>query len=106
MITIADFQKIELKTGVILKAEKVPGTTKLVKLEVDLGKEKRQLVAGIADVYKLEELTGKTIIVVANLQPKKIRGIESKGMLLAAIEKGKPVLLTTDKPVSPGSKVS
>lgn len=70
-----------------------------------MGTEKRQLVAGIGDVYKPEKLVGKQIIVVANLKPKVIRGVVSQGMLLAADVNGKPVLLTVDRPVPPGTKV-
>ncbi len=106
MIKIGDFEKLDLRTGKVISAERVEGTRKLVKLEVDIGDEKRQLVAGIAEFYKTEELIGKTIIVLANLEPKVIRGLVSQGMLLAAIVDNEPVLLTTDKPVPPGSKIS
>lgn len=106
MITIGDFSKIELVVGQILSAEDVEGADKLYRLEVDLGSRKIQLAAGIKKFYTKEELKGKKIVVVANLEPAKIRGIESQGMLLAAMEsKDKVVLVTVDKDVSPGSKI-
>lgn len=104
-IDIKEFERLDIRVGKIVKAERVPRTTKLLRLEVDIGDEVRQLVAGIANEYSPEELIGKFIIVLANLKPKVIRGIVSQGMLLAADVNGKPVLLTTDKPVPPGSKV-
>ena len=104
-IDISEFQRIDLRVGKIEKAERIPGTKKLLRLEVNLGSEKRQLVAGIAEVYTPEELVGKYIVVVANLKPKIIRGYISQGMLLAADVDGKPVLLTVDKPVPPGTKI-
>ena len=106
MISFSDFQKIELKVGRIVAAEKVEGSEKLVKLEVDLGEEKRQLVAGIGKFYQPQELINKEIIVVANLEPKKLMGIESQGMLLAATGEGFISLLQPDKEVPPGTKIS
>jgi methionine--tRNA ligase beta chain len=105
-ITFEEFQKIELVTAEILKAEKVEGSEKLLKLEIDLGSEKRQIVAGIAKFYNPEELIGKEIIIVKNLKPRKIFGLESKGMLLAANKNGEPILLTTDKKAGKGVLVS
>ncbi|RLG50832.1 MAG: methionine--tRNA ligase subunit beta [Thermoproteota archaeon] len=106
MISISEFSKLDIRAGVVKSAERVPGTSKLVRLEVDLGElGVRQLVAGIAEEYKPEDIVGKTIIVLANLEPKKIRGVLSQGMLLAAVHDDKPVLLTTDRPVPPGTKV-
>jgi methionyl-tRNA synthetase (EC 6.1.1.10) len=105
MISFEDFQKIELKVAKIIEAEKIEKSEKLLKLIVDLGDEKRQLVAGIAKYYKLEDLIGKEIVVVANLEPKKLMGIESQGMLLAANVDGKPVILIPEKEVPPGTKV-
>lgn len=101
----ADFQKIELRTARILSAEKVPGADKLLKLEIEIGAEKRQLLAGIALHYKPEELPGKTVVVVANLKPKKIRGIESNGMLLAASSGSALKLLTVDGELPSGATV-
>jgi methionyl-tRNA synthetase len=77
-----------------------------LKLFVDVGGEERQIVAGIAEHYTPEELTGKNIIVVANLKPATIRGVESRGMLLAASDAGKVIVLVPDKPAAPGSKIS
>ncbi len=105
MITFEDFKKLEIRIGKILSAQKVEGTDKLLKLEVDMGKEKRQLVAGIAQYYDPEELIDKQIPVLVNLEPRKIRGVESQGMLLAATEGEAPILLHPDKEVSPGSLI-
>ncbi len=100
------FKKIDLRVGVVKSCERIPGTTKLLRLIVDLGElGDRQLVAGIGEYYKPEELVGKYIVVVANLEPKRIRGVVSQGMLLAAESDGKPVLLTVAEPVKPGSKI-
>ncbi|RMH75891.1 MAG: methionine--tRNA ligase [Calditrichaeota bacterium] len=105
-ITIEEFQKVELKTARVIAAEPVPRAKKLLKLQIDLGDEQRQLVAGLAEHYRPEELVGKTIVVVANLKPAVIRGIESQGMLLAVEDEGKLTLLTTEREVSPGKRVS
>lgn len=105
MISLEDFQKLDLRVGKIMEAERIAGTDKLLRLEVDLGGEWRQIVAGIGERYKPEALKGKEIIVVANLEPKTIKGIESQGMLLAAACDGKPVLLVPAEEVPPGEKV-
>lgn len=100
------FQKIELRTARVIEAERVEGADKLLKLQIDLGSEKRQIVAGVAQTYTPEEMIGKTLIVVANLKPAVIRGVESRGMLLAVkTEKGHAVLTTEDE-VKPGIRVS
>ncbi len=105
-ISIDEFGRLDLRVAKVLEAEAVPGTTRLLKFIVDLGGEKRQLVAGIAEVYQPESLVGRTIIVVANLKPARLRGVESDGMLLAAQPPdGKPILATFDESVPPGSKV-
>ena len=92
-ITIDDFAKVELRVAQILVAERVPKADKLLRLEVDLGTEKRQILAGIAEFYDPEKLIGRKIVIVANLAPRKMRGLESNGMLLAAsLEGGAPVL--------------
>jgi methionyl-tRNA synthetase len=92
-ITIDDFAKVELRVAQILVAERVPKADKLLRLEVDLGTEKRQILAGIAEFYEPEKLIGRRIVIVANLAPRKMRGLESNGMLLAAsLEGGAPVL--------------
>jgi methionyl-tRNA synthetase len=92
-ITIDDFAKVELRVAQILVAERVPKADKLLRLEIDLGYEKRQILAGIAQHYEPEKLIGRKIVIVANLAPRKMRGLESNGMLLAAsLEDGAPVL--------------
>jgi len=107
VITIEEFQRIELRVATILSAERVPGTEKLLKLQIDLGSENRQLVAGIAKHYTPEELIGKQIVVVTNLQPAVIRGIESQGMLLAAStdDSSQIALVTLQRPVPNGCRV-
>ena len=106
-ITIDDFAKVDLRVGTILSAEPIPGATKLLKLQVDIGTEVRQVCAGIAEYYKPEELIGVKIVLVANLQPRKLRGVESNGMVLAASvgEQGKPVLATFKEDVPNGTKL-
>ena len=106
LISIDDFSKVKLITAKVLAAERIPKTDKLLKLSIDTGEEKRQIIAGIAQYYNPEVLIGKTVIIVANLQPVKIRGIESQGMLLTA-EKGENLtLLTTFDDLGPGSFIS
>jgi methionyl-tRNA synthetase len=104
-IDIADFAKIELRAARITASEKIAGSKKLVKLQVDLGGETRQVVAGIAESYDPEALVGKTIVLVANLKPAKLMGVESNGMVLAGSEDGRAVLCTFDSSVAPGTKV-
>ncbi len=105
MISFEEFKKIELRIAKIIKAEKLEGSENLVKLEIDLGEEKRQILAGIQKYYQPEELMGKTIVVVANLEPRKMMGLESQGMLLAADVNGEPILLIPDKEVQPGAPI-
>lgn len=105
MISFDDFQKLDLRVARIIKAEKVENSEKLLKLEVDLGEEKRQIVAGIGKFYNPEDLIGKEIVVVANLEPKNLMGLESQGMLLAATVDGEPVILVPEKEVQPGAKI-
>lgn len=100
-----DFAKVKLKVAKVISAEDVPGT-KLVKLQVDLGKEKRQIIAGIGKCYKAKGLVGKLIVVVANLEPRKLRGETSDGMLLAAGTEDNLSLLVLDKDIAPGSEIS
>ncbi|MBP6964303.1 MAG: methionine--tRNA ligase [Armatimonadetes bacterium] len=104
-LTFDEFKKIELKVAKIIAAEKVEGADKLLKLRVDLGAEERQVVAGIAQWYTSEELIGREIVLVANLAPRAVRGVESQGMLLAADLDGTAVLLAPDKEVPPGAPV-
>ena len=103
IITFADFQKLDLRVATVLSVEKVENTDKLLKLQIDLGDEKRQLLAGMAEFYTPDELTGKQLVVLTNLEPKKIRGEESQGMLLAADSEGKAVILTPDGTIPPGT---
>jgi methionine--tRNA ligase beta chain len=105
MITFDDFKKIELKIAKIIEAEEVPGAEKLLKLQIDLGSEKRQIVAGIKKSYQAKDLIGREIVVVVNLEPRMVMGIESNGMLLAAADDTGPVLLGPYKDVVPGSGI-
>ncbi|MCL4403603.1 MAG: hypothetical protein M1500_03165 [Candidatus Marsarchaeota archaeon] len=107
MINILDFQKVELKVGKILEARDLEGARKpMYVLKVDIGEENpREIVAGIADRYAKEELIGRRIIVVANLEPKRVANFPSNGMLLAAETESDLALLTTDKDIAPGSKI-
>ncbi len=107
MIKFQDFQKIELVVGEILEAEKIEGSEKLILLKVNIGDEVRQIVAGIGNFYQPEDLVGKEIVVVANLEPKKLMGYESQGMLLAAVkEDGEVVLVVPEKKTGAGTKIS
>ena len=105
MITFNDFKKLDIRIGRVLSADRVDGTDKLIKLEVDFGAEKRQLVAGIAEFFEPDNLIGKEIPVLLNLEPRSIKGIESQGMILAIDVDGKPVLLLPEREVPPGSIV-
>jgi len=105
-ITYDDFKKLDLRVGKVVKAERIKGMTKVMKALVDLGSEKRELIVGGAEFYEPEYFTNKTVIVVANLEPKKIAGITSNGMLLAADVNGKPIWLTVAEDTPAGSKVS
>jgi len=106
LISIEDFARVDLRVVEITTAQKIEGADKLLKLTVSLGKEERQVVAGIAKHYEPESLLGKSVLFVANLKPVKLRGLCSEGMLLAAAdEQGNLVLITTEKPIGPGSKV-
>jgi methionyl-tRNA synthetase len=103
-ISIDQFMNVELRTAKVIGAEAVPKSKKLIKLQVDLGSEQRTILAGIAEAYPPESLIGRTIVIVANLKPAKLMGIESNGMVLAASpEGGKPVLLTVE--AEPGWRV-
>ncbi len=105
LISIDEFMKVELKVGEIVSAEKVEGTAKLLKMMVDIGTEKRQIVAGIAETYTPEQLIGKKIVFVANLKPAVVRGVESQGMLLAADVEGKAFIPLFDNDIPSGSRV-
>ncbi len=98
--------KVDLRVAKVLAAEKVPNSRKLVKLNIDVGTEQRTLVAGIAESYEAEQLVGRTIVMVFNLKPAKLMGIESNGMVLAASpDGGKPTLVSFDQEIAPGTRV-
>ena len=103
MVTFEEFQKLDIRTGKVLSAEPVPKSSKLLKLQVDIGTETRQIVAGMQQFYSPEELTGREVVVVTNLAPAKIFGVESNGMILAAGDSAS--LLVPLRPVEPGSKI-
>lgn len=111
MITFEDFQKLDLRVGKILEASRVENSTKLLKLRVDLGDHTRQILAGLGNHYAPEDLTNKEVVVVANLAPRVIMGLESQGMLLAADNTpapslpGGPVVLIPDREIPPGSRI-
>ncbi|MFQ5683936.1 MAG: methionine--tRNA ligase subunit beta [Candidatus Binatia bacterium] len=106
MITIAEFRKLELRVATIKTAETHPNADRLLVLHVDLGSEERQIIAGIQGHYAPEALVGKQIVVVANLESAKLRGLESQGMLLAASDGDRIILLTPEREVAPGVRVS
>ena len=109
IINFEDWEKIDLRVGKILEVEDIDGADKLYKLTVDLGSEigKRIICAGIKEYYSKEELNGKKIILFVNLSPRKLRGIESQGMILAAVneDESKIVLISPEKDIEIGSKV-
>lgn len=105
MISINDFGKLDLRVAEILEVDDHPNADKLYVLRVKIADEERTIVAGIKENYIKEELIGKKIIIIANLEPAKLRGIESSGMLLAASDKEDVVLVTVDKDIESGSKI-
>jgi methionine--tRNA ligase beta chain len=106
MVSLHDFQNIELRVGEVTAAERVPGTGKLLRLTLDLGDEARQTVAGIGESYEPEKLIGRQLVVVSNLEPAVIRGIRSEGMILAVGERGADiVLIAPERPVQKGMRV-
>ena len=107
MITIEDFFKTELKVAKVVSAEAIPNSHKLIKLSVDLGEETRVLVAGIAREYPADDLLGRQVVVVTNLQPAKLMGVESQGMVLAVDRPdGSLALMQPSAEVEPGTRVS
>lgn len=105
-VSLEDFAKMDIRVGKVVKAEKVASSRKLVKLLVDIGEnEPRQIVAGIAEYIPPESIVGEKVVVLANLEPKKFMGVESRGMLLAADVNGRPVPLTVEEDVPPGTRV-
>ena len=105
MISIDDFRNVELKIATVKSAELHPNADKLMVLQIDLGAEQRQICAGIRNHYTPEELVGKQVVVVANLETAKLRGLESQGMLLAVSDEGRVIILTPEKSVLAGAKV-
>ena len=107
-ISYEDFAKVKLRVGKVIEASDHPNADKLLVLKVDLGDEKRQIVAGLKGFYRPDQLLGKNLIIVSNLAPRMMRGTESQGMLLAASssDRAKVIVLTTEADVPPGSNVS
>jgi methionyl-tRNA synthetase len=108
IVKYEDFAKLDLRVATIKKVEDIEGADKLYKLEVEIGKEKRTIVAGIKQHYKKEELKDRQIVVICNLEPRKMKGLVSEGMLLAAVSEdhSKVILLSPEKKIDSGSKVS
>lgn len=104
-ISMEDFAKVDLRAGRVINAQKVPGKDKLLVLQVDIGTETRTVVAGIAQEFSVDELIGKQVVLVANLEPKRVGGIVSQGMILAAGEEQALAIVTLDRDVPPGTKV-
>ncbi len=104
-ISYDDFSKLDLRIAKIISAEKIPGKSKIVKGTIDLGEEKRQVIIGGAEYYQPEDLIGKTVVVIVNLEPRKIVGIDSNAMLLAADVNNKPIWLTVNEDVPLGTKI-
>jgi len=105
MITFDDFMKLDIRIGTVTAAEKVQGADKLIRLELNMGGETRQVVAGMAHTYAPEAFMGKQVPILVNLEPRKLRGIESQGMILAVDVGGKPIMLIPDREVPSGSTV-
>lgn len=111
MISFNDFSKLELRVGTVLEAEDVEGSEKLIKLKVDLGEDPstgsgpRQILAGVKQWYQPRDFVGKQVVVVANLEPRMMMGLESQGMMLAADSEGGPVFLSPPKRVPPGTNI-
>lgn len=105
-IPFEQFQKLDMRVAKILSAERIQRAKKLLLLKVDVGGEVRVLVAGLAEHYSPEQLVGKEVVVIANLEPRVIMGFRAEGMLLAAVVEGKPVLIVPEQEVPPGSKVT
>ena len=106
MISIEAFRQVDLRIATIISAEPHPNADRLMVLQIDIGTEQRQICAGIRNQYNQDELVGKQIVVVANLETAKLRGVESQGMLLAASDDDRVILLMPDKQVAPGAKIS
>jgi methionyl-tRNA synthetase len=105
-VSIREFKRLDIRTGTVKEIEKITGSDKLFKLQIDMGDHTRQIIAGLVEYYKVDDIRGKVICVICNLKPAKIFGNDSNGMLLTAEKDGKLALLTTDRDVPNGSKVS
>lgn len=105
MISYEDFSKVELKVAKVLKADRVENSEKLIKLEIKVGEKEKQIVAGIGKFYNPEDLAGKLIVIVDNLEPKKLMGLQSEGMLLAASNDEELSLIIPDKEIKDGSQI-
>ncbi|TSC88035.1 MAG: tRNA-binding protein [Microgenomates group bacterium Gr01-1014_7] len=106
MVTFDEFSKLELRVGTVMEAEEVVESEKLIKLKVDLGEdEPRQILVGVKQWYAPKDFVGKQVVVVANLEPRIMMGLESQGMMLAADTEDGPVFLTVPKKVPPGTKI-
>ncbi len=109
IVNFDEFEKLDIRIARVIAVNDHPNADKLLILDIDLGEQKRQIVAGLKPYYEAQSLVGKDIVVVTNLQPRKVRGVESNGMLLAASylqdEQRKVVIITTDEPVQPGAQV-
>lgn len=105
MVSFNDFKRIDLRIARIISAEPHPSADRLYILQIDVGDEQKQLVAGLKGHYELDDLKDKYIVVVNNLQPASLRGVESQGMLLAAQEGDKVVLISPEEPIAPGSEI-
>jgi len=105
MINIDDFKKVEIKIGKVLSAEKVENADKLIKLEVDFGIEKKQILTAMAEFFSPDYFVGKEMPFIVNLEPRVLKGLESQGMILASHADGMPVLLHPEKEIPPGSPV-
>lgn len=105
MISIEDFAKVDLRVGTVVKAEPIQGASKLLKMEIDIGDRKLTTTSGIAKHYEPEDMLGRKVVVVANLQPAVIRGIESQTMILAASAEGRLALVTISEDVPNGTRI-
>lgn len=106
MLSIDDFQKMELRTAKVLSCEEHPNADKLLVLKVDVGEEEpRQLVAGLKQWYQPDDLVGRDVVIVANLEPATLRGVQSNGMLLAAQDGDEVIVVSPEKPIKPGAVV-
>ncbi|MFA5013213.1 MAG: methionine--tRNA ligase subunit beta [Candidatus Paceibacterota bacterium] len=106
MISFEDFEKIDFRLAKIISAERVEGSDKLLKIEADLGEEVRQIIAGIGKFYNPEELVGKNVVIIANLEPRSLMGLESQGMILAAKDESGLSVLITEKEIKTGTKIT